>query len=140
MSFHEKSALIMSVVLSLLASVYFTNVFLLSENGQLITPSAPSLLVFSIVLIVVAIMAHIVVAAVTPEEAKTSLDERAQRIHERAGHLSAKIFGVGVVLSLMIYLVSFNGSLLFYTVFASLIIGHIVEYLTQLYLYRAVMH
>ena len=83
-----------------------------------------------------AVVGHIAIAVLAPTEANASPDERERQIFNRAGHYSSYFLAVGVVLALGYYLVSRNGDLLFYGVFASLMLGQVMEYLIQIFLYR----
>jgi hypothetical protein len=76
------------------------------------------------------------VGILSPKEANAPLDERERKIVHRAGNLSSYVFATGVVLSLGVYLFSASGDLLFYGVFASLMLGQLAEYLIQIALYR----
>lgn len=92
--------------------------------------------VFTVVLIIVAILGHIAIAALSPKDANKPLDERERKIFHWAGHVSGNVFGLGVVSSLGLYLLFHSGDLLFYGVFSSLIIGQLAEYGTRIFLYR----
>lgn len=137
MAFQEKSAWIMSI--SLLASgiFYFTTVISMSGSGQLVPPNVPVLIVYTVILTVIVVIGHIVIALSALSEANAKLDERERRIFDRAGHLSGNVFGVGIIASLLLFLLTRNGDLLFYTAFGSLILGQLLEYLMQIFFYRA---
>lgn len=140
MPFHEKSAWIMSVALLLGGVFYFAVVVSLSgELGGLVPPILPLVVLYTVLLVVVAVIGHIVVAICAPREANAALDERERRIFDRAGHLSGYVFGAGVLLSLALYLFTYDGNLLFYGVFGSLMLGQLAEYVIQIRLYRAVV-
>jgi cytochrome b561 len=137
MPFHEKSAWIMLVTLLAGSFMYFfTVVSTWSESGQLASPMIPQILTYTCCLVIIVIAGHIVAAVVAPKDANAPVDEREKKIFTRAGHYSSYAIGVGILLSLGLYLLSNSGDLLFYTVFASLLIGHLVEYLTQILFYR----
>jgi pilus assembly protein TadC len=85
---------------------------------------------------VIAILGHIVAAAMKPREANSEPDERERLIVVHAGHLSSYILGVGVLLSLGMYLIGFGGNALFYGVFGSLMLAQLGEYLLRIYFYR----
>jgi len=137
MPFREKSAWIMSAALFLGGIFYFRAVFSAwSEYGELLSPEIPPILAYTGFLIAIAIVGHIVTAALAPKDADASLDEREQQIFNRAGHCSSYVIASGIMMSLGLYLVSNNGDLLFYTVFASLMVGQIAEYLWQILFYR----
>lgn len=137
MSFHEKSAWIMSFLLSLLGLVYFYAVAVSwSESGQPAQPMVPLVIVYTVCLVVLSAIGHVAIAILAPKDANTSLDERERQIFNRAGHYSSYVFASGIVMSLGLYLFSHDGNLLFYSVFASLMIGQVMEYAFQILLYR----
>lgn len=137
MAFQEKSAWVMAVALLLGALMYFGVVVRASSSvGALATPAVPLIALYTIVLIVIAIIGHAVAAAMAPKEANARPDERDRTIAAYASHRSGYVFGAGVILSLGLYLLSGDGDLLFYCVFASLMLGTLAEYVIQIFLYR----
>ncbi len=140
MSFHEKSAWIMSLALLLGGVFYFGIVLSASSDGnQLVQPTLPLVAVYTVLLIILAILGHVAIAVFSPKEANAPLDERERGIFVRAGHISGYIFGVGVVLSLGLYLLSYGGDILFYAIFASLMISQFAEYAIRIVLYRVAL-
>lgn len=138
MPFREKSAWIMSFLLAALGAAYFYVVATIwSESGQLAAPMMPLVIAYTVCLSALAIIGHIAIALVAPRDANASADERERRIFQRAGHYSSYFFAAGVVLSLGSYLVVRNGDLLFYAVFASLMLGQIMEYVFHIVLFRS---
>lgn len=137
MPFHEKSAWIMSFILIVAGAFYFCAVRAIgAEIGQLAPPMIPLIIPYTVLVVVLVILSHVAIAILTPKEADAPLDERERQIVHRAGHYSSYFFATGTVVSLGYYIFSHNGDLLFYTVFASLMVGHIMEYLIQILLYR----
>lgn len=137
-AFHEKSAWIMSLALLLGGAVYFGIVASLSaELGRLAPPNVPVVVVYTVVLVILAIIGHALVALLSPRDANSAYDERERRIVDRAGDLSGYVFGSGVLLSLALYLFTYDGNLLFYAVFASLMLGQLAEYVAQILLFRS---
>lgn len=137
MPFHEKSAWIMSLALVVGSLFYFLPVVSsLIGAGELASPLVPRIIAFTVCLVVIAVVGHIVIAALAPKDADAPVDEREQLIFDRAGHYSSYVLGVGVLLSLGLYLLSGNGDLLFYVVFASLMASQLAEYLLQILFYR----
>jgi len=137
MPFREKSAWIMSFALIVGGLFYFLPV--VSEwtgSGQLASPLMPQIVTYTVSLVAMAIVSHIVITALAPKDADAPVDEREKVIFDRAGHYSSYVLGIGVLLSLGVYLLSGNGDLLFYVVFASLIASHLAEYLLQILFYR----
>lgn len=137
MAFHEKSAWIMSLALLLGGIFYFGAVARISsETGHLVPPMLPLLAVYTQLLIAMAIAGHIVVAVTAPKEAGGPLDERERQLTTRAGHHSGYVFAAGVIISLGLYLFSYDGHVLFYCVFGSLMLSQLVEYALQIVSYR----
>ncbi len=137
MTYNEKSAWVMTLALLVGAAVYFNTVASLSTAGQgVASPSLPTLVVCTVVIVVVAVAGHIVAAVLAPDDAQPSADERDRRIFDRAGHLAGYVLGAGTLGGLGGYLFTHDGHLLFYTVFASLIASQVAEYALQIYYYR----
>lgn len=140
MAFQEKSAWVMLVALTLGGLFYLSVVNSMSaEIGQLAPPILPILIIYTIILVVLSIIGHIAIAIMSPKDANTPLDEREKTIFHRAGHYSAFLLGAGVLLSLGYYLLFRNGDVLFYGVFASLVIAQMAEYAIRIFLYRVVI-
>lgn len=137
MPFQEKSAWVMSLSL-LLGGVFYVGVIAtISEDiGRLAPPVLPVVIAYTVILIVVAVLGHIVLAAFAPENANASLDEREREIFYRAGHYAGNIFAFGVLISLGFYILTQSGDALFYGIFASLMIGQLAEYAIRIFLYR----
>lgn len=137
LAFQEKSAWVMTVALLLGGALYCQMVAGISaESGQLAQPLIPIVAVYTATLVVVSILGHVAIAVFGPKEANSNVDERDRRISDRAGHVSSYVFGVGVVLSLGFYLISHDGDVLFYSVFACLMIGQLAEYIIRIFFYR----
>jgi hypothetical protein len=140
MSFQEKSAYVMVIALLLGGGLYFYEV--LSQSVGLeawASPVIPGLIHLTFMLVIISIVGHIIIAAISPKEAEAKLDEREKQIFNRAGSFSGSVLGFVVILSLGCYLMSEDGSLLFYTVFAGLIVSQLTEYLTRIFLYRTAL-
>jgi hypothetical protein len=137
MPFREKTAWIMSAALIVGGFSYFGAIVSdWSGSGQLASPMFRPTLIFTACLVAIAIVGHIAIAILTPKDADAPLDERERQIFNRAGHYSAYVMGVGIVMSLALYVFTKSGDLLFYTAFASLLIGQVVEYFLQILFYR----
>lgn len=138
MAFHEKSAWIMTLALLLGGAVYVGIVSNLSAAaGGLVPPNIPFVAVFTIILVGVAIIGHALIAALSPKDANTPLDERERAIRTRSGYLADYVFGAGVVLFLGLYLLDRNGDMLFYGSFGSLMASQFVEYALRIWFYRS---
>ena len=83
-------------------------------------------------LVVIAVIGHIVIGILTPREANAAPDERERLIIARAGHFSGYVLGAGVLSALAGYLLTYDGNLLFYGTFASLMLAQLAEYLLQI--------
>jgi len=140
MSFHEKSAWLMSVALLVGGYVYFSAVNTMSaELGALAPPILPLIVGYTAILIVIAIVGHIIIAVIKPSDADDTVDERDRVVLDRAGHWSGYVMGFGVISALGCYLFMYDGNLLFYTVFASVMLAQFAEYVLQIVFYRAVV-
>lgn len=127
----------MSFALLVAGLVYFYVVSVIwSESGQLAQPVLPLVVVYTVCLVVLSVGGHVAIAIMAPKEANAPPDEREQQIFNRAGHYSSYVIAVGILMSLGLYLFSRDGNLLFYTVFASLMVGQVMEYAMQIVLYR----
>lgn len=133
MPFREKSAWIMSLALLWAGGCYFYTV---AQSGQLLSPTMPLVIAYTISLVVITVVGHVVIAILSPKDANAAPDERERQIFNRAGNYSSYLFATGVVISLGWYLWTQDGHLLFYTVFASLMIGQLMEYILQIIYYR----
>ena len=137
MPFHEKSAWTMAVTLTIGGILYFWAVASISADlGQLAPPVLPTVVVYTGIIVVLAIVGHIAIAALSPREANAPADEREKKVVDRAAHLSGYVLGVGAIAALGLYLFTYDGNLMFYVVFASLMASQIAEYLCQIALYR----
>ena len=137
MPFKEKSAWIMALLLISLGAAYFYVVATISsESGQLATPLLRLIVIYTVCIIVLSAIGHTAIAILAPKDANAAVDERERSIFDRAGHYASYFMGVGVVMSLGAYLFIRSGDLLFYTVFASLMVGQIMEYVFQIIFYR----
>jgi hypothetical protein len=133
MPFHEKSAWIMTLALLLGGVFYFGVVAAMSSQlGRLAPPVLPLIAVYSAVLAAIAAIGHVVIAALAPRDTGDRLDERERQVIVRAGHGSGYVLAAGVVVSLGLYLVRYDGHLLFYGVFASLMLAQLAEYVMQI--------
>jgi uncharacterized membrane protein (DUF485 family) len=137
MSFQQKSAWIMSFALVVGGLYYFGAVSNMSQAiGHLAPPNMPAVVTYTVLLVVIAVVGHIVIAAASPKEADAPLDERERKIFHWAGNVSSYVLGIGVIWSLGFYLFRHDGDVLFYSVFASLMLCQLAEYLIQIALYR----
>ena len=140
MSFQEKSAYVMVITLSLGGGLYFYEVVLQSTGlDGWISPAITELIQLTFIMVAVSSIGHIIIAAISPADAEARLDERERQIFNRAGSLSRFILGFVVILSLGNYLISEDGLLLFYSIFAGLIVSQLAEYVIRIFLYRTAL-
>ncbi len=137
MSFKEKSAWVMCLALAI-GALFYGYVVIAASAGldQPLPPLLPVFVVYVLILIVVSIIGHVLAAITGLNEASVPGDERDRLIASRASHISSYFLGIGVICALLLYLVSYNGHLLFHGVFASLMLSAICEYAMKIYFYR----
>ena len=137
MSFTEKSAWVMSIALSVGGIAYF-GIVLLASRGQetLVSPTLPLVAMYTAALVCMAIVGHIVAASSAPHEASAVADERERMVANRASRLASRVLAAGTVLSLVHYLLFADGDLLFYALFASLMLGQLADYVGQIVFFR----
>lgn len=137
MTVHEKSAWIMTFALLVGGIFYGLTVAAMSSGlGMIAPPVLPTVLIYTIILIIIAIVGHILAATSSPADANEVVDERQRRIADKAGHLSAYVLGIGVLSALGLYLLTYNGNLMFYVLFASWMLSQLLEYVMQIVLHR----
>ncbi|MEM8489315.1 MAG: hypothetical protein AAF756_00705 [Pseudomonadota bacterium] len=137
MAFHEKSAWLMAVSLLLAGGLYYWVVVTLSiEVNRPVPPLVPLVVAYTVLLTVLAVVGHIAIAVLAPRNSSSVLDERERLIARRASHAASYVMGVGTLVSLGIYLFYQSGDLLFHSVFASLMLSQISEYLVQIVYFR----
>jgi hypothetical protein len=135
MSFREKSAWLMALLMTAAGLYYFHSIY---EASREIGKTAPPGIVITFVMIVVvgSVVAQIVLALSSPKEANAPADERERSIQLRAGSWSGLVLAAGAVSSLGHFMVHADGNMLFHLVMASLIVSQIAEYALQIFLVR----
>ena len=137
MTFHEKSAWIMGILLALAGGWYVKNVWSASQSiGETIPPSIGLISVVTIILVVGTIVTHTVVAAVDPENADDTEDERDKQVLRRSGNIAGYVLGFGCFGGLWHFYWLNDGNMLFHIIVASLIAGQIAEYVLTILFYR----
>lgn len=135
MSFSEKSAWVMFIVLSVVAGGFIIDVVQASAAIGAIAP--PVMVVgFVVTMIVVSIIAHILLAITSTRDANRKKDERERYIELWSVAKAEFVFAFGVISSLGYYIFHNDGNLLFYMVLVSLIVSQILEYLLQIIAFR----
>lgn len=137
MSFHEKSAWAMGLILIAGMVFYFNTVAGMSAGLDGVAPPVlPVVVVYVIVIVVLSIAGHIMIAISKPSEADDTMDERDKLIAARAGNVSGVVLAVGLLGALGIYLFNYDGNLLFHAAFGSLMLSQITEYAARIIYYR----
>lgn len=130
MSFRERAAWAMSFVLVLTGGFYLK---LVTIDGM--SPSSAAF-PFVIGVVVVAIATQIALAAFSPSDASSPIDERERVIIDKAANFSSYVLATGVVVGLGIFMLSGDGMRLFHIGLISLILAKIAEYGAQIFLLR----
>lgn len=137
MSFREKSAWGMSLVLSAGALFYFDKVISLSEALGRTAPPIIGLVIAYVVFIVIAsVIVMSVLAASAGKEANAPADERERVIADKAGNWSGYVLAAPALGALWHYSVNLDGNMLFHLIFLSLMLSQISEYAFQIFLCR----
>ena len=141
MSFREKLAWVMSVVLALAGGFYAWEV---AGHGLALSAVPPPSIKLAIAYVGIVIAGSIIgaasVAFQNTEEADAPADERERIILDKAGNWSSYVLGAGAVTGALIYWVFYwsdqGAHLMFHFVVAGLMLSHIVEYVFQIFLFR----
>ena len=137
MSFHEKSAWAMAGILIAGLCFYLSTVARMSVGlDGLAPPVLPVVIIYVIIIVVLSIIGHVLIAISKPSEADDTMDERDKLIAARAGNVAGFLLGLGVLGGLGAYLFTYDGNLLFHTVFGSLMLSQIAEYGARIVYYR----
>jgi hypothetical protein len=135
MSFREKSAWLMVLLMMAAGFYYFHNVRAASKAlGE--TASPLMIIAFVVIVVIGSIVAQVVLAVSSPREANTPVDERELQIQFRSSHWSGYVLATCVVSSLGHFMAYSDGNMLFHLVFGSLIVSQITEYAFQIILVR----
>jgi hypothetical protein len=137
MPFHEKSALSMLVVHVIVYGWYVQKVFLADFSGPALDVDYRGLMLAMIIFyVVLAIIAHILIFAVAPDEVDDTADERDKLIALRGHAYAGWVMTVFVFAALFHAL--FNGDIFWISqaLLASLVFAEIASDLTKIYFYR----
>ncbi|HIG23600.1 hypothetical protein [Henriciella sp.] len=138
MSFHEKSAWVMGLIMVAGMAFYFRTVAAMSEGLDAVAPPVlPLVIVYVVVIVVLSIIGHILIAFSKPSEADGAMDERDKLVAARAGNIAGLVLGVGLISALGIYLFTYDGNQLFHAAFGVLMISQLAEYAARIVYYRA---
>lgn len=137
MSFREKTAWVMMIILIVAGLFYFNLIYKVSvEIGQTAPLIPPFVIAYVVLVVVASIVAMIALAISSPSEANAPADEREQALENKAGHWSGYILAIGVITGVLHFGVSGNGNLLAQICFGSLMLSQIAEYGLQIWFYR----
>lgn len=137
MSFREKSAWAMALILIGGAIFYFDKVARLSQAlGQTAPPIVGLVVAYVVVIVIASIIIMSVLAISAGKEADAPADEREKIIADKAGNWAGYVIAVPALGGLWHYAVNMDGNMLFHLIFLSLMLGQIAEYVFQIVLYR----
>ncbi|MFN4023383.1 MAG: hypothetical protein ACK4MQ_01005 [Hyphomonas sp.] len=137
MSFREKSAWAMTIVLTGGAWFYFSKVVRISADlGETAPPMIGLVIAYVVLIVIASIIVMIVLAASAGQEADAPADEREQRIQDKAGNWSGYVLALPLLGALWHYSVNMDGNMLFHLAFLGLMASQIAEYVFQIVLYR----
>lgn len=137
MSFHEKTAWAMGLILTAGMIYYFNKVAAMSSGIDGVAPPVlPVVIAYVVVIVVLSVIGHILIAISKPSEADGAMDERDKLVAARAGNIAGVILGVGVIGALGGYLFTYDGNQLFHAAFGALMISQIAEYGARIVYYR----
>jgi len=131
-------AWVMAVGLVVSSGLYFYIVLNISASmEQVPKPVFAGLsVVFIVILTVFAIIGASVAALSNVGEADAPMDERDKLISFRATRLSSIATAVVLIVTMTAYFFDARSSDMLLGIMAALIVGHLVDYITQIYLYR----
>lgn len=137
-TFREKMAWVMLVGLVIAAGFYFYIVLNVSASMEQVPKPvfAGLIVVFIVILTVFAIVGASAAALSNIGEADEPMDERDKLISFRATHWSSIATAVILIMTMVAYFFDARSSDMLLGIMAALIVGHLVEYITQIYLYR----
>ena len=135
MSFREKSAWVMALLMTAAGFYYF---YIVGVASRALGVTAPPAIVFAFVMLVVvlSVLAQVWLAVSSSKEANAPADERERLVQQHAGNWSGIILATGAVAALGHFMVYSDGNMLFHLVMGSLIVAQIAEYAFQILLIR----
>ncbi|MEZ5679964.1 MAG: hypothetical protein R3E14_01570 [Erythrobacter sp.] len=132
MSFREKSAWVMAVVMAITGLLYIGLVHGASPDAPVMGPLLP----YVLAVIALSVVVQVVLAVMSPREASAPMDEREKLVAAKAGQVSGVVLAVLVVLSGGVYVFLPHGNMLFHHLLGGLIVAQIVDYAVQIRLLR----
>ncbi|MEL6324986.1 MAG: hypothetical protein AAFQ84_12230 [Pseudomonadota bacterium] len=137
MSFREKTAWVMTALLTLAGGFYAWEVIgaALALNAAP-PPSIKLALVYLTIVIIGAIVGNATLALNNPEDADAPADERERQIIDKAGHWSGYVVAIGAAWGAVHYWAQQDADFMFHAVVAGLMLSQIADYVFQIVLYR----
>ena len=137
MSFREKSAWAMALILIGGAIFYFDKVVSLSRaTGETAPPIIGFFIAYIVLIVIASIVFTSVLAVSAGKEADAPADEREKIILDKAGHWSGYALAIPAIGALFHFAVNGDGNMLFHLIFLALTLSQISEYVFQIFLYR----
>jgi len=140
MTFREKSAWVMAVLMIVTGLVYGWLVMTLSAALGQTAPPLAAAVPYVLLVVVGSVVLQTVLSLLTPKEAQAPADEREQAVMDRAGSWAGLVTGAGVVCALGWFLVQEDGRMLFHMVLGALIVGQVATHLFEIVLFRRGSH
>lgn len=137
MAFREKTAWIMSIAL-LVGGIFYWGVVIAGtrELGAAMPPLIPIIVIYVALLVIISIAGHIGAALTSLKTANAPADEREAQIAAHSTAVSDYIMGIGILMSLGLYLLNYDGNQLFHLVFGTLMAAQFIQYVMQIILFR----
>jgi hypothetical protein len=137
MSFREKTAWGMGLILILAGAWYFSNVVSVSNAlGHTSPPDLRFFIGYVILVVITSIIVNVILAIMSGKEANAPADEREKAILDKAGHWSGYVLAVGAFGGLWHFGWLGDGNLMFHIIFGALMLSQIAEYAFQIFLFR----
>jgi hypothetical protein len=135
MSFREKSAWAMTLVMTL-AGVYYLHLITKASAALGASPPPAIVIPYIILIVIASIVAQSSIAISSPAEANAPADERERLVQHRAGNWSGIVLSVCIVTALGHFLAYADGNMLFHLIMGSMMVAQIAEYIFQIALFR----
>jgi len=136
MSFREKSAWIILVTLVVVTLTYVLHIFPHTLTPEPSGARFHMLAVSIIAFVVIVVIAHVIVAILSPRDAKTPTDERERLIELKSTAISSYVYAFLSLASIATIHLGANQFGVAYLVTLSFALGEIVNYATRVILYR----
>lgn len=130
MSFTEKSAWVMGVIM-LAVGAYYVKLVAVDDLAPI--AAAIPFVLFGVIF---SIVAQVILAVVYRREAVNAADERERIVADKAAHFSSYVLASGVVIGLGSFMLTQDGATMFHLILICLILGQISEYAATIFLLR----